>query len=222
MAATTVGARLSFERAKDSIQAAGFNMNRAVLSQSYLRSEVVLSTSQTRYRFPLLVNDNFGIGGGLTTTTTTQLLNLQDAFYVSHIGFYVAKPASSTDSTFQLVTYPNAIIFSTANTASSLYQFYNGYMTLTVNNRVLIPNMDLYRFYDVPQTQDGSTGGTIIDQQKGSDSALYPIEPGVVLVGSKQNVLEVVIPAALTAVESNSRAVIQFYGHLAQNVTPVN
>lgn len=219
MAATTVGARLSFERAKDSIQAAGFNMNRAVLSQSYLRTEVVLSTSQTRYRFPLLQNDNFGIGGGLTTTTTTQLLAMQDAFYISHIGFYVAKPASSTDSTFQLVTYPNQIIFSGANTASSLYQFYNGYMTLTVNNRVLIPNMDLYRFYDVPQTQDSAT---TLDQQKGSDSAIYPIEPGVVLIGSKQNVFEVILPASLTAVEASSRAVIVFYGHLAQNVTSVN
>lgn len=219
MAATTVGARLSFERAKESIQAAGFNMNRAVLSQSYLRTEVVLSTSQTRYRFPLLQNDNFGIGGGLTTTSTTQLLAMQDAFYISHIGLYFANPSSSTDSTFQLCTYPNSTIFAAANTASSLYQFYNGYMTLTVNNRVLIPNMDLYRFYDVPQTQDGTT---TIDQQKGSDSALYPIEPGVVLVGSKQNVLEVVIPAALTAVEADSRAIIQFYGHLAQNVTPVN
>jgi hypothetical protein len=221
MGVTTVGARLSFDRAKAAIQDAGFGLNRAVLSQSYLRSEVVLSTSQTRYRFPILVNDNFGIGGGLTTTSTTQLLQLQDAFYISHIGLYFAKPTSSTDSTFQLCTYPNAIIFSTANTASSLYQFYNGYMTLTVNNRVVLPNLDGYRFYDVPQTQDGSAAA-VIDQQKGSDSALYPIEPGIVLVGSKQNVLEFILPASLTAVETNSRAVVIMYGHLAQNVTPVN
>ena len=175
MPATTIGTRLSFDRAKAAIQDAGFSMNRAVLSQSYIRSEVILSTTATRYRFPLLVNDNFS-----TVTNTSNLLNLQDAFYVSHAALFFAKPSSATDTTFQLVTYPNSIIFSGANTASSLYTWYNGYLSLTVNNRVIWPNVDNYRFYDVPQTQDASAA-SVIGQQKGSDSALYPIEPGVVL-----------------------------------------
>jgi hypothetical protein len=212
--ASTIGARMSFERASASIKAAGFDMNRAVLSQSYIRTEVALSTTATRYRFPILVNDNFS-----TNFNTSQLLALQDAFYVSHIGLYFAKPSSATDTTFQLCTYPNGVIFSTANTASSLYTFYNGYAQLTVNNRVIVPSLDLYRFYDVPQTQDSAT---TIDQQKGSESAVYPIEPGVVLIGSKQNVFEIILPASLTAVETSSRAVVVFYGHLAQNVTSVN
>lgn len=216
MPATTIGTRLSFDRAKAAIQDAGFSMNRAVLSQSYIRSEVILSTTATRYRFPLLVNDNFS-----TVTNTSNLLNLQDAFYVSHAALFFAKPTSATDTTFQLVTYPNSIIFSGANTASSLYTWYNGYLSLTVNNRVIWPNVDNYRFYDVPQTQDASAAA-VIDQQKGSDSALYPIEPGVVLVGSKQNILEAILPASMAAVETNSRAVLYLAGHLAQNVTSVN
>jgi hypothetical protein len=216
MAATTLGSRMSFDKAKEAIQSSGFSLNRAVLSQSYIRSEVILSTTATRYRFPLLVNDNFS-----TVTNTSNLLNLQDAFYISHAALFFAKPSSSTDTTFQLVTYPNSIIFSTANTSASLYTWYNGYLSLTVNNRVIWPQLDMYRFYDVPQTQDGSAAA-VIDQQKGSDSALYPIEPGVVLVGSKQNILEAILPATMTAVESNSRAILYLAGHLAQNVTPVN
>jgi len=90
-----------------------------------------------------------------------------------------------------------------------------------VNNRVIWPALDIYRFYDVPMTQD-SSATAVIDEQKGSDSALYPIEPGVVLVGSKQNVLEVILPATMQAVEDNSRAVLYLAGHLAQNVTSVN
>jgi hypothetical protein len=207
---------MSFDKAKEAIQSSGFSLNRAVLSQSYIRSEVILSTTATRYRFPLLVNDNFS-----TVTNTSNLLNLQDAFYISHAALFFAKPTSSTDTTFQLVTYPNSIIFSTANTAASLYTWYNGYLSLTVNNRVIWPQLDMYRFYDVPMTQDGSSAA-VIDEQKGSDSALYPIEPGVVLVGSKQNILEAILPATMTAVESNSRAVLYLAGHLAQNVTPVN
>ena len=55
----------------------------------------------------------------------------------------------------------------------------------------------------------------------GADSAFYPVEPAWVLVGSKQNSLQVQLPQAMAAVETNSRAVLILRGHLAQNVTPV-
>jgi hypothetical protein len=154
-------------------------------------------------------------------------LNLQDAFYVSHIGLFFAKPSSSTDTTFQLVTYPNASIFSTSNTASSLYSFYNGNIQVTINNKQVASGIDCYRFYSVPQQQTvanayyTSSAIAFKDQQNGSDSGLYPIEPGIVFSGSKQNIVQISLPAALAAVESNSRVVLYFAGHLAQNVTSV-
>jgi hypothetical protein len=221
--ASTVGSRLAFEKAKRGIKQAGFTLSQAVLSQSYLRSELALSTTKTLYQFPILVNDN----SQGTNFNTTNLLQLQDAFYVSHIGLFFAKPSSSTDTTFQLVTYPNASIFSSSNTASSLYSFYNGSVSVTVNNRQIIPSVDCYRFYQVPQQQQvanafyTSSAISFKDQQDGSSSALYPIEPGVVFSGSKQNIVQIQIPAALAAVETNSRVVLYFSGHLAQNVTSV-
>lgn len=221
--ASTVGSRLAFEKAKRGIKQAGFGLGTAVLSQSYLRSELALSTSKTLYQFPILVNDN----SQGQNPNTSNLLQLQDAFYVSHIGLFFAKPSSSTDTTFQLVTYPNAQIFSTANTASSLYSFYNGALSITVNNRQIVPSLDLYRFYNVPQQQSVAnayyTTSAIAfkDQQDGSSSALYPIEPGIVFSGSKQNIVQINIPAALAAIETNSRVVLYFAGHLAQNVTSV-
>lgn len=221
--ASTVGTRLAFEKAKNAIQAAGFSLNQAVLSQSFLRSELTLSTTKTLYQFPILVNDN----SQGTPPSTANLLALQDAFYCSSIGIFFAKPSSSTDTTFQLVTYPNASIFSTANTASSLYSFYNASLSLTVNNRQIVPSYDVYRHYSVPQQQttanaDYTTSAiNYKDQQSGADSGFYPVEPGWVMVGSKQNVLQINLPAALTAVESNSRVVIIMRGHLGQNITPV-
>lgn len=221
--ASQIGTRLAFEKAKKGIEAAGFGLNRAVLSQSYLRSELALSTSKTSYQFPILINDN----SSGTITNTSFLLNLQDAFYISAIGVFFAKPSSSTDTTFQLCTYPNASIFSTSNTASSLYSFYNGNLSMTINNRQVVSGIDIYRFYSVPQQQttanaDYTTSSiNYKDQQDGSASALYPIEPGIVLSGSKQNVVTINIPAALAAVESNSRVVLYMTGHLAQNVTSV-
>ena len=98
---------------------------------------------------------------------------------------------------------------------------------MTINNRQVVSGIDIYRFYSVPQQQttanaDYTTSSiNYKDQQDGSASALYPIEPGIVLSGSKQNVVTINIPAALAAVESNSRVVLYMTGHLAQNVTSV-
>jgi len=219
----TLGSRMAYDKAKEAINNAGFSAGQAVLSQGFIRTEVALSTTKTSYQFPILVNDN--ING--SSFNTSNLLNLQDAFYVSSFGLFFAKPSSATDTTFQLVTYPNASIFSTANTASSLYTWYNSSLQLVVNNRQIIPSYDLYRHYSVPQQQttanaDYTTSGiSYKDQQSGADSGFYPVEPGWVLVGSKNNTLTVNLPQAMTAVETNSRAILVFRGHLAQNVTPV-
>jgi hypothetical protein len=42
-----------------------------------------------------------------------------------------------------------------------------------------------------------------------------------VFSGSKQNLVQISLPAAAAAVESNSRVILYFAGHLAQNVTSV-
>ena len=217
-----ITARLAFDKAKEAVRAAGYSLGTAVLSQSYLRSEVILSTTQTLYQFPILINDNTAGAA----TNTSRLLNLQDAFYVSELALFVAAPSSATDTTYQLCTYPNSTQF-TGGSAVALNTLYNGSMSLTINNRQIMPSWDLYRHYSVPMQQqtadaDYTTSGiNYLDQQSGSSSAFVPVEPGIVLVGSKQNVLNVSIPAALSAVQANSRAILVFRGHLAQNVTPV-
>jgi len=53
--ASTVGTRLAYEKAKQALANAGFNPNQVVLSQSYLRLEVALSTSITNYQFPVAI-----------------------------------------------------------------------------------------------------------------------------------------------------------------------
>jgi hypothetical protein len=108
-----------------------------------------------------------------------------------------------------------------------LYTWYNSSLQLVVNNRQIIPSYDLYRHYSVPQTQTATAVGyststnNTKDQHSGADSGFYPVEPGWVLVGSKNNTLTVNLPQAMGTVDANSRAVIIFRGHLAQNVTPV-
>lgn len=219
--ATQHGARLVFDNAKALVKNAGFEVNQAVLSQSYLRSEVAMSTSTTSYHVPILVNDSQN-GSAFATENR---LNLQDAFVVSSIGVFVSIPAASTTTAFQYYTYPNAQAFSTVGAAAALYNLYNGSMSVVVNNRQIIPAWDLYRHLYVPQTQQATSTGTntAIDQNDASEYGYYPAEPNIVFVGSKNNQISLNLPGAISTLQAATapRIVIIFRGILAQNVTPV-
>ena len=219
--ATQHGARLVFDNAKALVSAAGFNVNQAVLSQSYLRSEVAMSTTTTNYHVPVLVNDTQN-GNAFATENR---LALQDAFVVSSIGIFVSAPAASTTTAFAYYTYPNAQIFSTSGAATALYNLYNGQLNMTINNRQIMPAWDIYRHLNVPQTQTASSTGTntAIDQNDASEYGYYPVEPNIVLVGSKNNQISLQLPAAIGTLQATTapRILVIFRGILAQNVTSV-
>jgi hypothetical protein len=218
--ATQHGARLVFDNAKNLVNNAGFSAGQAVLSQSYLRSEVAMSTSTTSYQIPILVNST----GSNTNFATNNLLNLQDAFVVSSIGVFVSIPAASTTTAFPLYTYPNASAFTTSGAAAALYNLYNGKLQVVVNNRQIVSAWDLYRHLYVPQTQQGAAStATTIDENDATEYGYYPVEPNIVLVGSKNNVVSLELPGAISTLQASTapRIVVIMRGILAQNVTPV-
>ena len=216
--ATQHGARLVFDNAKNLVNNAGFSVGQAVLSQSYIRSEVAMSTSTTSYQVPILVNS------ASTNYPTNNLLNLQDGFVISSIGVFVSIPATATTTAFPLYTYPNASAFTTAGASAALYNLYNGKMSVVVNNRQIVPSWDLYRHLYVPQTQQGAAAtATTIDQNDATEYGYYPVEPNIVLVGSKNNVISLDLPGAISTLQAGvaPRIVVIMRGILAQNVTPV-
>ena len=215
--ATQHGARLVFDNAKNLVNNAGFSVGQAVLSQSYIRSEVAMSTSTTSYQIPILVNSV----GASSNFATNNLLNLQDAFVVSSIGVFVSIPAASTTTAFPLYTYPNASAFTTSGASAALYNLYNGKLSVVVNNRQIVPAWDLYRHLYVPQTQQGAA--STIDQNDATEFGYYPCEPNIVLVGSKNNVISLELPGAISTLQASvaPRIVVIMRGILAQNVTPV-
>ena len=219
--ATQHGARLVFDNAKALVANAGFNVNQAVLSQSYIRSEVAMSTSTTSYHVPVLINDT----QNGSSFVTENRLQLQDAFVVSKIGVFVAIPASSSTTAFPYYTYPNAQAFTTAGAAAALYNLYNGSLSISINNRTIVPSWDLYKHLYVPQTQQATSTGTntAIDQNDASEFGYYPVEPNIVLVGSKNNQISLNLPAAIGTLQAATapRILVIFSGILAQNVTPV-
>jgi hypothetical protein len=216
--ATQHGQRLIFDNAKALVNNAGFSAGQAVLSQSYIRSEVAMSTSTTSYQIPILVNS------ATNSFATNNLLNLQDAFVISQIGIFTAIPATSTTTAFPLYTYPNALAYTTAGAATALYNLYNGKLSVVVNNRQIVPSYDINRHLYVPQTQQGAAStASVIDQNDSTEFGYFPIEPNIVLVGSKNNVITLELPGAISTLQAGvaPRIVVVMRGILCQNVTPV-
>jgi hypothetical protein len=217
------GARLVYNNAVKTFNAAGVSTAKAVLSQSYLRFEVALSTTQTQYTFDTLVNENTN-----SNFVTSAKLNLQDSFLISRIGFFIGIAASSsiTETVVPLYTYPDAAKFSTANAATSLETVYNGTMTYTVNQRQIVTGWDLYKHKVTPITQTGYTPtGTaatgIANSTDFANHGYYPVEPNLILIGSKKNTITVTLDGTLAAIQANSRLVMICQGILGQNCTSV-
>ena len=97
-------------------------------------------------------------------------------------------------------------------------------MSVVINNRQILPSWDILRHLYVPQTQqDVLAPTTKQDQNDATEFGYYPVEPNLVLVGSKNNVINLELPGAISVLEAGTapRIVVIMRGILAQNVTPV-
>jgi hypothetical protein len=215
-----ISARLTFENARSFVQSQGYDVSQAVLTQSYVRSEVAISASVTNYRLPIVITDNSS-----TIFNTMKPVNLQDIHVVSSLFIGLAAPSSSTDTAFPVCSYPSVGAGFTAAQADAALTLYNGFFSLSVNNQLVVPSIDILRNYYVPQTQGGVgiTAQTVfpVDQWDAADNGFYPIEPNVLLNGGANIVANIVLPAAISTVKADSRIVVIFRTILCQNTTSV-
>jgi len=217
---STVNARMVFENAKQMMYEAGVDTTEAVLTQGDLRLEQQLLTTRNQYQFAVLDNNN---GASGTFFNTEIRLTQQDAFLVSAMGFFLAKPSSNTDTTWIPYTHPAVGVFTTSGVAASSQTIYNSFLKVEVNNRVILPKLSMRRFYMVPQSQlvaaATNQNGIAADQIDLSSDGFMVVEPNVTLIGSKGTIITLNLPASLTAVEPFQRACLWMEGVLAQNVT---
>jgi hypothetical protein len=216
--ATQMGSRMTFDNAKALVRGLGYSVDQAVLTQSYLRSEVALSTSIANYHLPILVNDTQS-----AIRVNEKRLNLQDVFITTEIGLFIGVGASTSTKAI-LYTYPNPVIFTSA-TDDDLWSIYNGYLNLSINNQNILPAWDVLRHYYAPQTQGGVgiTAQTIfpVDQVDFSSNGYYPVEPNIVMNGAANINFQLTANGAPASVLSNSFICVIQHGILCQNVTTV-
>ena len=223
MSQSQIGSRLVFENAKTLINQLGYDASHAVLTPSYLRSEVLLSTTAASYHVPVLVNDN----QNGTPTVREQRLSLQDLFIVSNLQIVLTSGSSTTGSA-KSYTYPNLTAFSTG--AAQLYTVYNGYLNIQVNNQNVLPKWSMLQHLDIPQTQQNTNFNAAtatspaqysIDQVSFDEFGMVVCEPNLVLNGASNIQASIILPAAPTTLDSNTYVAVIWYGILAQNCTSV-
>lgn len=213
-------ARLQYEMAQKIVIAAGLDPKTVQLTQSTVRLEQALSISNTMYTFAVTNVDNGPAG---TKFPSEIRLNQQDSLIVSEIGVYLGEAPSATSSQYADHTYPSPAVFSTANEASGLELIYKSQLKITVNNKVLIPSLQLGRFRLVPQSQQvaaaANQNGIANDQVNMTSDGIMINAPSIVLIGSSNNLVQVQIPSALPAVGTSTRLILEFRGLLAINST---
>ena len=210
--ATQMGSRMVFENAKTLVRSLVYSVEHAKLTQSYLRSEVALSTSIANYHIPVLVNDT----QNGASRVNEKRLNLQDIFITTEIAVVIGV-GTATATAAKLYTYPNATVFTSA-TDDDLWSIYNGYLNLTINKEQVLPAWDVLRHYFVPQTQQSAS---TTDQWSASQDAFYPVEPGIVMNGAANINFQLTANGAPATVLANSFIAVVQRGILCQNVTTV-
>jgi hypothetical protein len=211
------------------------NNGNIILAQSDLISDVLLSANKSAYQFGInvgqVLNQQTSVG------PSERRLTLQDQFYVAQIGYYLIVPrfVGGVSAFSTLYTHNPGLFYNSATDPAWIGgdALWDGNLSLTVNNRIVTPEWDLRRHYECPQTQypvyNGFAGGfpnyekfPVNDEQYGSQSGMYPVEPLWILDGAYNNVLDLVynnsiaeVFAAFPTTELTVRLIMR--GILAQN-----
>lgn len=191
------------------------------LSQGEVRLEVQLNTLNNNFTFGVTPNQT---NTGNQQFVTERRLDLQNSLCVNEYGIYVANATSASDTEFALCSYGNPILFPTGATAIDQTFFANGSFQMKCNNDILVPYRGLFNHYYRPQTQQTAAigAGSPGDQLRGAEDGMITDEPNIVLIGSKNYVPQIILPGALSAVDSGTRAVLIMRGIEAQNSTVVS
>lgn len=214
-----ITARMDYENGVRIMQGAfgpGINVTDSFgITQSDLRLEQPFLANTNTYTFPVLTNQTTN---GSQAFNTELRLNPQDTFLPQYVGIFVALPSSTTDTTFKLLTYINPFVFTNAAQMQGLY---NGQLKMAVNNKNYITNWMTKRHELIPQTQATAAPGAAspVDQLDGGDYSMYPMQPYIVISGSANTQVQIILPAAPTTVDANARIVVVFRGLIAYNST---
>lgn len=198
-----------------------------ISTPSYLRLEKTLGT-QSNLSFSVLQNEG-------SASTTEKRLSISDTFTVTGIGIFLghvlaADVTAGDFSKMTLHTYPNSAVFGTAK-VDELQAYYNGFLSIRINQTVFLDSWDTQRHYAVGTAQEGlaaSSNATVNLYQKsaweGGNYGFQAVTPTLTLSGAAKNDVQLTFPTSqdMTPTSGRGSAVIIFRGFLNQNAAKFN
>jgi hypothetical protein len=191
------------------------------LSQSYLRAETALTTTSV---IPFFLQR----GQVATPIVTENLLELNDQFVITHIGFGLKQigadsPTTQQQLNAQVFTYADTNTFSGTN-AANVASIYNTNLSMTINRKDFIPAFPMRSFLRVPETQTTSNAdytSSAIKQTNSFPNGLYSFYPTeVVLIDGRQTLdIQINLGASVAFDDASNSiyAVLEFRGYLIVN-----
>ena len=191
------------------------------LSQSYLRAETALTTTSV---IPFFLQR----GQVATPIVTENLLELNDQFVITHIGFGLKQigadsPTTQQQLNAQVFTYADTNTFSGTN-AANVASIYNTNLSMTINRKDFIPAFPMRSFLRVPETQTASNAdytSSAIKQTNSFPNGLYSFYPTeVVLIDGRQTLdIQINLGASVAFDDASNSiyAVLEFRGYLIVN-----
>lgn len=191
------------------------------LSQSYLRAETLLGTTS-------VISFNVQKGQVASPIVTERLLELNDQFVITHIGYgtkFIASdtPTNLQQSNSQVYTYADTNVFSGTN-ASNVASIYNSDISFQINRKSFIPTFPMRAFLRVPDTQTSAnayftgSGSKLTNSYTNGLFSFYPTE--VVLIDGRQT-LDIQInlnqSIAFDDTTASLYGVLEFRGYLIVN-----
>ncbi len=173
----------------------------SVITQGFLRSDVLLTASNANITFPFLLAQS-------QATVKCYPLNPADAFCVTAMSLKIYKSADTASPTATNISktidysYPNPSVFSKSGEAANLESLYNGVMKVTINNNVVFSQFPVFKFRRVNTSQQGTQSATTFqatqsEEQNGLANGLVPLEPTINMLGNWTMQFQLIPPAAL-------------------------
>ena len=193
-----------------------------ISTPSYLRLEKTLGT-QSNLAFNVLQNEG-------SANVTEKRLSISDTFTVTGIGIFLGYHTASDDvSEMALHTYPNSTAFGSGK-VDELQTYYNGFLSIRINQTVFLDSWDTQRHYAVGTAQEGLvlTGGQtnayFKSEWQGGNYGFQAVTPTLTLSGAAKNDVQLTFPASkdMTPTSGTGYAVIIFRGFLNQNAAKFN
>jgi len=146
-----------------------------MISPSYLRAEVSLSSTKAKYSFALKPS-----GGEVATEVK---LDRNDLFVISRLGMFLTKQFAVSIGKEVPQSYPNIIEFPAVAglVAADLEAIYNGFTSLKIGSVVNIENLSNQEFRYAPDTQQAAA---TTKSSFNLDDATYKPAPLIYLHGT--------------------------------------